>query len=525
MAKIITAQEAVAQIKDGMTVGIGGFATFGAADTILRELGRSYAEAGTPGQIHIVAPACPGDQREDGWGMAALRADGLIASLVTSHVGQVPALARAVTGNRFPTFFLPLGVFGHIFRAMAGKKPPVLTHVGKYTFCDPRVEACKANQAAVDSGREVVSLAEIGGQEYLCYHHLPMDVCIIRGSLADEEGNISMVNEAIPAEQMEMAAAVHNGGGTVIIQVEQVVPRHSLPPRSVWISKHMVDYIVVAKAGEHPHTYECPEFRPEITGQVRVPESEIPTMELGVRKVVARRGALELTSGALVNLGLGISDGVAVVAGEEGVSDQITLTVETGIFGGVPLGGMSMGAGVNCDAIYRTADTFDLYDGGVLDMAFLSGAEIDQWGNVNVTKFGGRTAGPGGFINISQNAPKMCFMGTFTAGKQEIGFEAGKLVIRKDGDRIKFKQQVEQITFSGRYAKETGQEVLFITERAVFRLTPDGLMLAEIAPGVDLERDVLSKMEFQPLIASDLKTMDERIFHPEKMGLILKGAD
>lgn len=524
MTKIIAAEQAVSIIRDGMTVGIGGFATFGAADTILRELSRSYAERGTPGGLHIVAPACPGDQQEDGWGMSALRADGLIASLVTSHVGQVPALARAVADNRFPTFFLPLGVFGHIFRAMAGKKPPILTHVGKYTFCDPRVEGCKANRAAADCRREVVSLVELEGQEYLCYRHLPMDVCILRGSLADEDGNISMVNEAIPAEQMEMAAAVHNNGGTVIVQVEKIVPRHSLPPRSVWISKHLVDYVVEARPGEHPHTYEQPKFRPEIAGQCRVPEEALAPMELGVRKAVARRGALELSAGALVNLGLGISDGVALVASEEGAADQITLTIETGIFGGVPLGGLSMGAGVNCDAIYRTADTFDLYDGGVLDMAFLSSAEIDPSGNVNVTKFGGRTAGPGGFINISQNAPKMYFMGTFTAGEQDIAVEDGQLNIRRDGGRIKFKRQVEQVSFSGRYALETGQTVLYITERAVFRLTPKGLELIEIAPGVELGQDILGKMEFRPLISPELRPMDFRIFRPEKMGLILKGA-
>ena len=524
MAKVVSAAEAVAVIQDGMRVGIGGFATFGAADTLLREIAHSYDQHGSPKELNIVAPACPGDHQENGWGMSVMKADGLIASLVTSHVGQTPALGRAVAENRFPAFFLPLGVFGHIFRAMAGKKPPILTHVGKYTFCDPRMEGCKANQAAIDSGREVVSLVELEGQEYLCYRHLPMDLCILRGSVADEDGNISMVNEVIPAEQMEMAAAVHSAGGTVIVQVEQIVARHTLHPRSVWINKKLVDYVVVAKPGEHPHTYECPKFRPEIVGQCRVPMGAIAPMELGIRKVVARRGAMELTRGALVNLGLGISDGVAKVASEEGVVDEITLTIETGIFGGVPLGGLSTGAGVNIDSAYRTADTFDLYDGGVLDAAFLSGAEIDATGNVNVTKFGGYTAGPGGFINISQNTPKMCFLGTFTVGKQDIVVEGGKLVIRKDGERIRFKQQVEQISFSGRYALETGQKVLYITERAVFRLTPEGLLLIEIAPGVDLEKDVLDKMEFHPLISPNLKTMDLRIFQPGKMGLILKGA-
>lgn len=521
MTKIITAEQAVALIKDGMTVGIGGFATFGAADTVLRELGRSFEESGTPSGLHIIAPACPGDQQEDGWGLSALRADGLIASLITSHVGQVPALARAVADNRFPAFFLPLGVFGHIFRAMAGKKPPILTHVGKYTFCDPRVEGCKANEAAMSCGKEVVSLVDLQGKECLCYHHLPMDVCVLRGSYSDEDGNISMENEAIPGEQMEMAAAVHNNGGIVIVQVEKTVPKHSLPPRSVWISKHLVDYVVVAKPGEQPHTYAQPQFRPELVGKCRIAEDALAPMELNVRKAVARRGALELKAGALVNLGLGISDGISLIANEEGISSHITLTIETGIFGGIPLSGLSMGAGVNSDAVYRTADTFDLYDGGVLDMAFLSSAEIDPFGNVNVTKFGGRTAGPGGFINISQNAPKTCFMGTFTAGKQNISIENGQLRIHRDGEQIKFKRAVEQISFSGKYALEADQTVLYITERAVFILTQEGLELIEIAPGIDLEKDILNKMEFSPLISPKLKLMDFRIFRPEKMGIVL----
>lgn len=521
MSKIISPAQAAALVRDGMRVGIGGFATFGAADTLLRALARSYVRTGSPRGLHIVAPACPGDQREDGWGMSVLAEEGLLASLVTSHVGQAPRLARMVSENKFAAFFLPLGLFGHIFRAMAGKKPGVLTHVGKYTFCDPRVEGCKANQAAVDSGREVVEVVDLHGADFLFYRPLPMDICLLRASLADEDGNISMINEAIPAEQMEMAAAVHNSGGIVVVQVERIVERRSLPPRSVWIHGSLVDYVVVSAPGEHPHTYECPAFRPEITGQIRIPAGAVLPMELGLRKAVARRGALELRPGALVNLGLGISDGVAVVANEEGIIERITLTIETGIFGGVPLGGLSMGAGIDPDAIYRTADTFDLYDGGVLDMAFLSGAEIDRSGNVNVTKFGGRTAGPGGFINISQNAPKMCFMGSFTAGKQDIGFENGRLVIRRDGERVKFRERVEQISFSGQYAQESGQEVLYITERAVFRLATEGLVLIEIAPGVDLDRDILGRMEFTPVISPDLRLMDARIFRPEPMGLIL----
>ena len=526
MAKFVTAEEAVKNLRDGMSVGIGGFATFGAADTLLRAIRRRYEREGSPANLNIVAPACPGDMKENGWGMSALGPDGhIIDTVVTSHVGQVPYLARQVSENRVAAWLLPLGVFTQLFHAAEAKRPGVLTHVGKYTFVDPRVEGGCANQRAVDEPRKLVEVVELGGRDYLFYHTLPMDACIIRASYADTDGNLSFEREVIPAEQAEMAGACHNNGGIVIAQVEKIVDKGALKPRNIWVPGQVVDYVVVSAPGEHPHTYEEPKFRPELIGEVKVPVSAVPTMEMSIRKVVARRAAMELKKGDLANLGLGISDGISNIASEEGFSQQISLTIETGIFGGVPLTGQSMGAGVNADVLLRTGDTFDLYDGGLLNVAFLSGAQIDQAGNVNVTKFGGRVAGPGGFINISQNAPKMCFLGTFTAGKQSLRTENGRLIIEEDGPVLKFKKQVEQITFSGQFAKETGQEVVFITERAVFCLTPEGLVLTEIAPGVDLKTHILDKMEFAPLISPELKEMDPRIFREEKMGLVLKGGD
>lgn len=523
MAKIVTASEAIQNIKDGASVGVGGFATFGGPDALLREIRRSYDATRSPRSLHIVAPACPGDGKIDGYGMSAIADEGIISTVITSHIGQVPNLIKLVGENKIGAVFLPLGVFSQIYRSMTAGRP-FYTHIGLNTFVDPRVEGGRVNEKADEITQTIVSLKEIDGKEHMRYHDLPVDVCLLRGSIADEDGNISFEREAIPAEQMEMASAIHRLGGTVIVQVEKIVPRHSIKPRNVWIHNRLVDYVVVAGEGEHPHTYEVPAYRPELMGEFRVPVDAVEPMEMGVRKIIARRGAMELFPNALVNLGLGISDGVSIVASEEGLSDQINLTIETGIFGGVPLAGLSMGAGVNSDAVYRTADTFDLYDGGILDMAYLSGAQIDRNGNVNVSKFGGRCTGPGGFINISQNARKMCFLGTFTAGKQDIGYEDGKLLIRQDGDKIKYKAQVEQITYSGTYARQSGQEVFFISERAVFQLTADGLELVEIAPGVDLERDVLGKMEFTPLISPNLKTMDERIFCPEKMGLTFQEA-
>ena len=523
MTKFISVEEAVSLIPDGASVGVGGFCGFAAPDSLLIEMGRRFEQTGSPRELSIVTPASAGDGREDGWGISALRREGQVKALYTSVVKLPPAINRAVNENRIAGYFLPLGLFGQLFRAAAGGEPGVITHVGLGTFCDPRLEGCLMNDLARESGVEIARLMPIDGKEYLFYPTIPLQVALIRGTYADADGNISTEKEAVRSEAIELANAVHNNGGIVIVEVEQVVEKGFLDPRMVTIHKRSVDYVVVSRPGEHPHTYTDPSYRPELVGEVKVPLDSVPPMEMGLRKVVARRAAMELKRDALVNLGLGISDGVSIVANEEGVADQITLTIETGLMGGVPLTGVAMGAGVNPEALYRMPDTFDLYNGGGLDQAFLSGAEIDQYGNVNVSKFNGRVAGPGGFINIAQNAPQVCFSGIFTAGKeQDIRVEDGKINIVQDGHIIKYVKQVAQVTFSGAYAIETGKNVLFISERCVMKLTPEGLMLTEIAPGVDLQRHILDKMEFTPLISPDLKLMDERIFRDEPMGLRLR---
>ena len=524
MAKFISPEEAVKLIPDGATVGVGGFCGFGAPDTLLIEMGRQFKKSGSPRDLSIVTPASAGDGNPDGWGLSALKGEGQIKALYTSVCKLPPAINRAVNENRIAGYFLPLGVFGKMFGALAGGEPGVITHVGLDTFCDPRLEGCLMNDLARDSGVEIVRLMPIDGREYLFYPTIPMQVALIRGTYADEDGNISTEEEAVRSDTLELANAVHNSGGIVIAQVKEIVPRGSIDPRLVTVHKRSVDYVVLSKEGEHPHTYGVPQFRPELVGETKVPLKSVPPMEMGLRKVVARRAAMELKKGALVNLGLGISDGISIVANEEGVSDQITLTIETGLMGGVPLTGIDMGAGVNPEALYRMSDTFELYDGGGLDQAFLSGAEIDRFGNVNVSRFNGQVAGPGGFINIAQNAPMVCFSGIFTAGKEtDIRVEDGRINIVRDGDVLKYVNEVRQVTFSGKYAAETGKEILFISERCVMKLTKDGLMLTEIAPGVDLDKHILAKMEFKPLISPDLKLMDERIFRDEPMGLVLKG--
>jgi propionate CoA-transferase len=522
MAKIVSAAEAVAQIKTGMSVGITAFATFGAAETVLKALAKRYQETGAPGNLDLIVPTTPGDMKEDGWGLSALRQPGIIASITSSQIAKAPAIARMVSENQIPGYIVPLGVFGHLFRAMAGKKPGIITHVGLGTFADPRVEGCKVNKKAKESGREIVSVIQVDGKDYLFYRPMPMDVCILRGTYADEDGNITLEHETIVAEQFEMANAVHNNGGIVIAEVKDILKSGSINCRDVKIHSLTVDYVVKSDPGDHVQTYFSDAFRPELLGIVRVPSKSITPMEMGLRKVVARRAAMEIKKKkALINLGLGISDGIPNVANEEGFAHQITLGVETGVMGGVPLSGLDMGTSVNMEALYKMVDTFDIYDGGMLDMSFLSFAQVDKEGNVNVSKMGSRIIGPGGFVNISQNTPTICFSAIFTVSKPDCDIRNGQLQIRKDGTGIKFVEKVDQITFSGKHAIENGHDITFVTERAVFKLRENGIVLTEIAPGVDLERDILAHMAFRPLISPELRLMDERIFRPEPMGLTL----
>ncbi len=517
MSKIVSAEQAVSLIRDGMTLCVGGFYGAGVPEELLCAIQKHYLETQSPRGLTLLHGAGIGDSAARG--LNHLGEEGLLKRAIGGHVGMMPRVGKLATENKLELFMIPQGISGLLCRAIGGNKPGVISRVGMRTFADPRLEGCKGNQAAYDSGCEVVSLMKIEGKDYLFYKAFPLDVCFIKATYADEDGNISVENEAILCDQLEIATATHNSGGIVMVQVTKILARGSLHPRNVAIHHFMVDYVVVGSPKNNLQTWDCDHYRMEIAGNQRIPMSAIPPLALDERKVCARRGAMELRRNSLVNVGIGIAEAVGVVAAEEGVSHKFTFSVESGPLGGIPLGGQGMGASYNFEAIYRQADTFDLYDGGGLDIAFLGAAQIDERGNVNVSKFSGRMVGPGGFINISQTSKKVCFLGTFTAGGLDETVENGKLKINRDGAKMKFIKKVEQVTFSGEYAMETGQEVLYITERAVFRLTPEGVMLTEIAPGVDLERDILAHMEYKPVLSPALKQMDERIFKPEIMGL------
>lgn len=516
MAKIISLPEAAVLIKDGMTVGISGFGAFASPDSVLEEIRKSFRRQNTPRNLTIVSGVAPGDFAEDGCGMSKIADEGIIDTLIASHLRMSPPIGRAVSENKIAAYTMPLGVYGQLMAAIGSKRPGILTHVGLYTYADPRQEGCCINERAKIQGRKIVDLVQVDGKDYLFYKSFPIDACILHASYADESGNISLRDEPVRGELLELASAVHNNGGVVIVEVKDIVKAGSLDPRDVLIHKSYVDYLV--KAREEANVALA--HHPSMTGDIQVlTKSSVPPLPLTYKKIIARRAIMELQKGALVNLGIGIPASVANVANEEGLGDQITLSLETGVYGGIPLDGPLFGASVGPESISRSSDMFTVYDGGGLDAAVLGCAEVDPAGNVNVSRFSGRCVGPGGFVNISQNTPKVCFAFSFTSGKQNIDVEDGQLVIRQDGLGTKFKNTLEQITFSSRYACETGQAVLYITERAVFCISDGKLTLTEIAPGVDLQTHILDKMEFRPEISPDLKLMDERLFRVETMGL------
>jgi len=510
--KIVSSDEAVAVIRDGDTIVVQGFVGIGVPDELILALERRFLATGHPRDLTLLFAAAPGDGKE--LGINRLAHDGLLKRVIGSHYALVPKIAKMALQNKFEAYNLPLGAICHLFRDIGAHRPGHFSKVGLHTFVDPRLGGGKLNEITRE---DLVELHEIHGEQWLFFKRIPINVALFRGTTADTDGNVTMEREALPLDGLSIATAARNCGGLGIVQVERVAASDSLNPREVAVPGVLVDCVVAADLKNHRQTYSV-DYNHAYSGRQRVPLGHVPRMELGERKIIGRRCAFELPLGGVINLGIGMPESLAAVAAEENVLKLVTLTAEPGVIGGIPQGGLNFGACLNPSAIIQQNQQFDFYDGGGLDMACLGMAQADQAGNVNVSLFGNRLAGSGGFINISQNAKKVLFAGTFTTGGLHVSIEDGNLKILREGKSRKFLRHVEQITYSGAFGSETKQPAYYVTERCVFKLTVDGLELIEFAPGIDIERDILAHMDFRPIVNRPT-VMDSRIFQPSIMGL------
>ena len=512
MVRVVNANDAVKVVRSGDTLVIGGSGGGHAVpDALLAALGKRFLETGEPRNIRALHPVGLGDGVSKGAGHLAH--EGLLDRVVSGTYVNSPAISELVQQGKIEGWTLPQGALSQLMREMAAGRPGLFTKTGLHTFIDPRLGGGRQSEPRTE---ELVELVQLHGEDHLFFKPYKVDVCFLRGTTADEDGNVTMEEEAVFGEMLSEAQATRRHGGVVVVQVKRMARRGTLPAKQVKIPGILVDLIVLDP--NQSQTY-LTEYSPSYAGELKTPMSDMKRLPFDNRKIIARRAALELFPGSICNLGSGISTGIANVAAEEGVLDDICLTNEQGLIGGAPASGNDAGAASNYAAMVDQPYQFDFYDGGGLDVAFLSFAEIDKLGNVNVSRFGKRIVGPGGFINISQNAKCVVFSGTFSAGKSDIGWDNGQIAIHSDGAHSKFVDSVVQITFSGSYAVQRGQRVLYVTERAVFQLTKNGVELIEVAPGVDLERDIFARMGFRPHVSDKLRQMDAALFQADAMGL------
>jgi propionate CoA-transferase len=510
--KFITAAEAARIVKSGANVLVSGSGGgHGVPEAVLEAIEARFLSEAAPRDLTLIHVVGIGDRQQKG--AARFGHEGLLKRSITSALIDSPVLMEMALANKIESYILPQGVMSQMMREIAGGRPGLITKTGLHTFIDPRHGGGRQNASSQD---ELIEVVTIGGEDWLRFKPLRFDVAILRGTTADEDGNVSMEQEAIPGEMLSMAQATRRSRGVVIVQVKRTARRGTLSPRAVKIPGIVVDYVVVDP--NQRQTYAT-DYSPSYAGELRVPLASVKPLPFGHRKIVARRAAMEFTPGANCNLGAGISTGVAAIAAEEDVIDKIVLTNEQGFIGGAPLTGPDSGAAQNFDAVVDQPYQFDFYDGGGLDIALLSFVEVDREGSVNISRFGDKIVGVGGFINISQNARHVVFSGTFTAGGLEIGCSDGALKIAKEGQHKKFVYSIECISYNAPFAMKEGRTAVFVTERAVLKLVNGALELIEIAPGVDLENDILRHMAFRPRIASDLKLMDKRLFSPAPMNL------
>jgi propionate CoA-transferase len=512
LRKVIPAADAVALIQDGDVLATTGYGGNGTPDQLFVALEERFLETGHPRDLTLVYAGGQGDGKEKG--LNRLGHEGMLKRVIGGHYGLIPKIERLAVENKIEAYNLPEGVITHLYRDIAAGKPGTLSKVGIGTFVDPRIEGGKVNEAATE---DIVELITLGGEECLFFKAFPVNVAFVRGTTADPDGNITSEKESLRLENLSMALAAKNSGGIVLCQVERIAESGSLDSRRVRIPGTVVDSVVVAEPEHHTQTYGTG-YNPALSGEVRVPLETVLPLPLDEKKIIARRAALELLPNSVINLGIGLPDAVGRVANEERIQDLLTFIVDPGVFGGVPMGGLDFGAAVNFSATIDHPYAFDFIDGGGLDAACLGFAECDRQGNINASRFANRVSGCGGFINITQNSKTVMFVGTFTSGGLKAEIADGEIRILDEGKYSKFVDSVGQVTFSGTVAASSEKEVYYITERCVFRLAQAGLELIEVAPGIDLERDILSKLPFEPLMR-DVGTMESALFADEPLKL------
>jgi propionate CoA-transferase len=512
-SKVISAEQAAALIQDGVTLAAPIIGLAGWSEEIAQAIAKRYRETGHPKGITLFLGSAAGNHKDKG--PQTIGIEGLVTRYIGAHMHGSPAIGKLIQENKMLIYCFPQGVVIQLLREIAAKRPGIITKVGLGTFVDPRLEGGKLN----DLTRKEPDLNEVvtfNGEEYIWYKPVPIHVGLIRGTRADERGNIAMDREGANLEALQVAQAAKNCGGIVIAQVEYLAKAGTLHAKTIQVPGVLVDYIVVAKNPQEWHMQsEGIYYQPAFSGDVVMPLGALPKLPFDERLFILRRAAMELTPNSVVNLGIGIPDRLATVAAHEGVTDMLTLTTEVGGVGGVPAGWPNFGMSYNAEAFVCHPNMFDWYDGGGIDQAFLGMGEIDQHGNVNVSKFNGRPIGCGGFINITTASKKVVYCGTFTTDGLKVTAEDGKVKILEEGKKLKFIDHVEQITFSGKYAAKNKKPILYVTERAVFQLIDGDITLIEIAPGIDVEKDVFAHMEFKPKVSANLKSMPPEIFYPE----------
>lgn len=520
---VLSAAEAVALIQDNDIVTVSSSSGLGCPDAVLQALGERHAETGSPRDLTSIHPIAAGDMYGIK-GIDHIAAPTLLKSVIAGSYPsgpssmEPPLIWQRIAGDSIQAWNLPSGVIFQQHRAGATGQPAVVTTVGLDTFVDPRREG-----GALNSGTrsDYVQVVEVNGQEYLSFPPIEPNVAILRATTADEHGNLSFEHEGAPLGGLDQAYATHNNGGLVIAQVKRLAKAGTIPPQTVRVPGILVDVVVLAP--DQMQTTQT-QYDPALSGELFAPDDHIEPLAFGVEKIIGRRAAMELRPGWIVNLGFGISAGVPRIMAEAGLGDALTWVLEQGPVGGFPLTGFAFGCALNPDAIVQSTDQFTLLQGGGIDAALLSFLEIDQHGNVNVSHLPSCphvTAGVGGFADIINGTPRVVFTGNFTAGSRDIETSALGLDIRRDGKIAKLVTHVSRVTFSGKQALAAGKHVLYVTERAVMELRAEGVTVVEIAPGVDLERDVLGQAAFPLQVADDLKLMDAALFRTDPMSLEL----